>query len=183
MLFGCATAFSMSYFKQANHYKATPHLGFTKFCPAPHITGREWIERLLQQVDQRKNGTSAHRKQFNEFFSSLHMRTLQFLVKTVGALHSLSLLKSLQHDSKYQQAVSELKEQIKQLAKPQRIGKLQMTGTALTELQSPQSWLKPMIYRYTTQNITSINIQYFFIILCIRPYLKIMQHIFVIRKN
>ena len=44
-----------------------------------------------------------------------------------------------------------------------------------------QSWLKPMIYTDTTQNITSINIQYFFIILCIR-YLKIMQHIFVIRK-
>ena len=45
-----------------------------------------------------------------------------------------------------------------------------------------QSWLKPMIYTDTTQNITSINIQYFFIILCIRPYLKIMQHIFVIGK-
>ena len=129
----------MSYFKQANHYKATPHLGFTKFCPAPHITGREWIERLLQQVDQRKNGTSAHRKQFNEFFSSLHMRTLQFLVKTVGALR---FLKSSQHDSKYQQAVSELKEQIKQLAKPKRIGKLRMTGTALAELV--ETWTENM---------------------------------------
>ena len=70
------------------------------------------------------------------------MKTLQFLVKTVGALRSLSLLKSSQHDSKYQQAVSELKEQIKQLAKPKRIGKLRMTGTALAELVA--TWTENM---------------------------------------
>ena len=140
MLFGRATAFSMSYFEQATHYYATPHLGFTKFCPAPHTTDASGLKgcsnRSINSIMARR---SAHRKQFNDFFSSLHMKTLQFLVKTVGALR---FLKSSQHDSKYQQAVSELKEQIKQLAKPKRIGKLRMTGTALAELV--ETWTENM---------------------------------------
>ena len=134
----------MSYFEQANADNAIsrPHLiwviqNFRLQLTQENgeeITGREWIEKLLQQVDQSNNGTSAFRKQFNEFFSSLHMKTLPYPVKTVDDLHSLSSLKSSQLDSKYRQAVSELKDQIKQLAEPKRIGKLRMTGTALAAL-------------------------------------------------
>ena len=99
----------MSYFEQANADNAIsrPHLiwviqNFRLQLTQENgeeITGREWIEKLLQQVDQSNNGTSAFRKQFNEFFSSLHMKTLPYPVKTVDDLHSLSSLKSSQLDS------------------------------------------------------------------------------------
>ena len=92
------------------------------------------MEKLLQQVDQSNNGTSAFQKQFTEFFSSLDVKTLPFPVTDVDSLQYLSSMASSKLDPAYLEAINKLSLHIYEKTTPKKIGKLQMTGISLATL-------------------------------------------------
>jgi hypothetical protein len=98
------------------------------------VSGRRWMEKLLQQVDQSNNGTSAFQKQFTEFFSSLDVKTLPFPVTDVDSLQYLSSMASSKLDPAYLEAINKLSSHIYEKTTPKKIGKLQMTGISLATL-------------------------------------------------
>jgi len=146
------TAFAMSYFEKTNDENSIsrPHLLWViqNFHlqllgqKGEEVSGRRWMEKLLHQVDQSNNGTSAFQKQFTDFFSSLDVKTLPFPVTNVESLRFLSTMASSELDPKYHDAIEELSNHLHQIATPKTIGKLQMTGTSLAMLV--EKWTENM---------------------------------------
>ena len=138
------TAFTMSYFEEKNASSAIsrPHLVWViqNFHLQPLIvngsklSGADWIQRLLVQIDQSNNGTSAFQEQFNNFFSSLDVKTLPFPVTTFEDLQVLSTLPTSRLNPAYRRAVDDLWIHVVEIASPKKIGLLKMTGTALATL-------------------------------------------------
>mmetsp|Transcript_33103 Transcript_33103/g.69238 ORF Transcript_33103/g.69238 Transcript_33103/m.69238 type:complete len:240 (-) Transcript_33103:2503-3222(-) len=138
------TAFAMSYFEQKNASNAIsrPHLVWViqNFHLQPlsengtELSGAEWIQRLLVQIDQSNNGTSAFQAQFNDFFASLDVKTLPFPVTTVEDLQILSTLPTSRLNPAYRRSVAGLWEHVVGTASPKTIGSLKLTGTALATL-------------------------------------------------
>ena len=106
------------------------------------VSGQTWMEKLLHQVDQSNNGTSAFRKQFSDFFTTLDVKTLPFPVANVESLQFLSSMASSELHPKYHHAIDELSNHLHQIATPKKIGKLQMTGTSLAMLV--EKWTENM---------------------------------------
>ena len=94
----------------------------------------QWIERVLARIDQRNNGTTSYRSQFNEFFLSLHVKTLPFPVRDVNDLKNLSALPATHLNPDYLDYVQQIRKYIQMIAKPKRMGTLKMSGMALARL-------------------------------------------------
>lgn len=149
---GLSTAFAMSYFEQKNSENSIsrPHLVWIiqnfhlqqLTQNGQELSGTEWIENILSQIDQSNNGTSTFKKQFTEFFSSLDVKTLPFPVTNVNDLKLLSLLPDSKLNPAYRSKVKELWEYVLKIAKPKKIGELQMTGAALAKLV--EKWTENM---------------------------------------